>query len=281
MREIGVAEISRAVSRLCIEANTTPRPDVLAALKRAAADEESEIGRDVIDQILANAELAASEKIPICQDTGYVTVFLEVGSGVRLVGGELAEAIDEGVRQGYRAGNLRKSVVTDVCFARTNTGDNTPAIHHVEIVAGDHVRVTVMPKGAGSDNAGALTMLKVSEGLPVAEQFAVAAVEAAGPDACPPVVVGIGIGSSFDGVGLLAKRALLREVGSQNPDPRLAEVERRILERINGSGIGPGGTGGRVTALGIAVETAPCHMASFPVAVNVSCHVLRSASAEL
>jgi len=172
VREIGVAEISRAVSRLCIEANTTPRPDVLAALKRAATDEESEIGRDVIDQILANAELAASEKIPICQDTGYVTVFLEVGSGARLVGGELAEAIDEGVRQGYRAGNLRKSIVTDVCFARTNTGDNTPAFHHVNIVEGESVRISVMPKGAGSDNAGALAMLKVSEGLRVAEQFA-------------------------------------------------------------------------------------------------------------
>lgn len=281
MREIHVDEVCRAVSRLCIEANTTPRPDVLAALKRAAADEESEIGRDVIDQILANAELAAGEKIPICQDTGYVTVFLEVGRGVCFVGGELAEAIDEGVRQGYRAGNLRKSVVTDVCFARTNTGDNTPAIHHVDIVAGEGVRVTVMPKGAGSDNAGALAMLKVSEGLPVAEQFAAAAVEAASPDACPPVVVGIGIGSSFDGVALLAKKALLREVGSQNPDARLADVERRILERVNASGIGPGGTGGRVTALGVSVETAPCHMASFPVAVNVSCHVLRSASAEL
>lgn len=281
MREVDVAEVARVVSRLCIEANTSLRPDVLAALQRAARDEESEIGRDVLEQMLANAEIASREAVPICQDTGYVTVFLQLGREVRLAGGELSEAIDEGVRQGYAAGHLRKSIVTDVCFERTNTGDNTPAIHHIAIVPGEGLRITVMPKGAGSDNAGAVTMLKVSEGLPIAEEFVVAAVEATGADTCPPLIVGVGIGSSFDGVALLAKKALLRTVGFLSTDPRLAEVERRVLGKINDSGIGPAGLGGRITALGVAIETAPCHMASLPVAVNVSCHVLRSASAEL
>jgi len=281
VRQLDVAELTSAVSRLCIEANTTVRPDVLRALRAAAQAEESEIGRDVVDQILANAEIAAAESIPMCQDTGYVTVFLELGRDVHLVGGVLREAIDEGIRRGYTEGSMRASMVTDVCFERSNTGDNTPGLLHTEIVSGERVRVTVMPKGAGSDNAGALAMLKVSEGLRVAEEFAVCSVEAGAPDACPPVVVGIGIGSSFDGVALLAKKALLRPIGRPNGDARLAEAERRILSKINASGIGPGGTGGRVTALGVSIETAPCHMASFPIAVNISCHVLRSATAEL
>ncbi len=281
MRELDAARIVRAVSELCIQANISLRPDVLEALRGAARREESQIGQDVIEQILANAEIAAEQHIPICQDTGYVTVFLELGQEIAVVGGELVEAVDEGVRQGYAAGNLRKSVVTDVCFARTNTGDNTPSSVHVTIASGDKLRITVMPKGGGSDNAGSLTMLKVSEGLRVAEDFVVYSVEAAGADACPPVVVGVGIGSTFDGVGLLAKKALLRPVGSSSEDVRLAEVEERILRKINESGIGPAGAGGRVTALGVSIETAPCHMASFPVAVNISCHVLRSASAEL
>lgn len=281
MRDVDVRDVSRVVSGLCVEANTAIRADVLEALRLAAEKEESEIGRDVIEQLLANAQIAAAEHVPMCQDTGYVSVFLSVGQEVRFVGGGLTEAIDEGVRRGHLDGYLRASIVDDVCFDRRNTGDNTPAMLHTEIVTGDRLRVSVMPKGAGSDNAGALTMLKVSEGLKVAEEFAVCSVEAGGPEACPPVVVGIGIGSSFDGVGLLAKKALLRTVGSKNEDPRLAEVERRILTKINESGIGPGGMGGRVTALGVAIETAPCHMASFPVAVNISCHVLRSASAEL
>lgn len=281
MREVDVAQLVRAVSRLCIEANTQLRPDVLAALRGAALEEESEIGRDAIDQMLANAEIASSERIPICQDTGYATVFVELGQDVCLVGGDYADAVEEGVRQGYSAGNLRASIVRDVCFERVNTGDNTPPIVHTELVPGDTLRVTVVPKGAGSDNASALTMLKVSEGLRVAEDFAVHSVEAAGPDSCPPLIVGVGIGSSHDAVGLLAKKTLLRPVGSPHPDERIAAVERRILRKVNASGIGPAGLGGRVTALAVHVETAPCHMASFPVAVNISCHVLRSASAEL
>lgn len=281
MREVDVAELTRAVSRLCIEANTRLRPDVLGALEAAARREESELGRDVIDQILANAETAAVSGIAICQDTGYVTVFLELGQEVRLVGGALSDAIDEGVRHGHSAGSLRSSIVDDVCFERTNTGDNTPAIVHTEIVPGDAVRVTVMPKGAGSDNASVLTMLKVSEGLRVAEEFVTYSVEAAGADACPPVVVGVGIGGSFDSVGLLAKKALLRPVGKPSDDPRLAKVEERLTTALNDSGIGPAGIGGRVTALGVSIETAPCHMASFPVAVNISCHVLRSAATQL
>lgn len=281
MREVDVADLTRAVSALSIESNVTLRPDVSRALGEAARIEESEIGRDVIEQILSNAEIAARDRIPMCQDTGYVTVFLDVGQDVRFVGGSVTAAVDEGVRQGYQAGNLRASMVTDVCFARTNTKDNTPAVLHAQIVPGDRVGVTVMPKGAGSDNAGALTMLKVSEGLRVAEEFVVYSVEATAADACPPLVVGVGIGSSLDGVALLAKKALLRPVDSTSSDPRLAAVERRILEKINDSGIGPAGAGGRVTALGVNIETAPCHMASFPVAVNISCHVLRSASTEL
>ncbi|RJQ54475.1 MAG: fumarate hydratase [Actinobacteria bacterium] len=282
MRDVHLADLTELVSRLSIESNINLREDVRCALEGAVESERSERGREVIEQILQNARAAERERIPLCQDTGYVTAFLEIGREIRIVGASsLREAVDEGVRRGYERGNLRASVVDDVCFERTNTGDNTPAAIHVELVEGDGFSVTMFPKGAGSDNASRLGMLGVAEGVDGAESFVADAVVASAANACPPVIVGVGIGSSFDGVALLAKKALLRTVGRSHPDARVAGLERRVLERVNRSGVGPGGLGGTVTALAVHVETAPCHMASFPVAVNLSCHVLRSASGRL
>ncbi len=281
MREVDAADVSRLISELCVTANLVLRPDVRRALQRALSIEKSPRGREVLAQILENAEVAERERLPLCQDTGYFTVFIEMGKEVHLAGGGLQEAADEGVRRAQSEAKLRASVVNDVCFSRANTGDNTPAQLHLRLVEGEEFSVTVMPKGGGSDNASRVAMLPVSDGLEGVERFVLETIRASAADACPPVVVGVGVGSGFDGVGLLAKEALLRSVGEANPDPRLAEVEERLLNASNSSGIGPGGLGGNVTSLAVHIETAPCHMASLPVAVNLSCHVLRSARASL
>ena len=228
----------------------------------------------MLDQIIENFEIAEKEEVPICQDTGMACVFLEIGQEVHITGGALQEAVDEGVRRGYEKGYLRKSVVKDP-IRRGNTGDNTPAMLYTEIVPGDRIRITVAPKGFGSENMSAVRMLKPSAGLPGIEDFILEAVETAGPNPCPPVVVGVGIGGTFDKAALLAKKALMRPLNTSHPDPFYAKLERELLEKINAFGIGPQGFGGRTTALGLNIETMPTHIAGMPCAVNMSCHVTR------
>jgi fumarate hydratase subunit alpha len=274
MREIQAGKVTEVVRRLCMEANYFLGEDVEAALRGAMATEESPVGRDVLAQILENARLARVEQCPICQDTGAAVVFVELGQDVHVTGDDFAAAINEGVRQGYRDGYLRKSMCHPV--ARKNTGDNTPAVIYTEIVPGDRIRLTVVPKGGGSENMSQVKMLTPAAGVKGVRDFAVKAVVDAGPNPCPPVVVGVGVGGgTFDQVALLAKKALLREVGRSNPDPELARLEADILDGINRSGVGPQGLGGRTTALWVAVEMLPCHIASFPAAVNINCHVAR------
>jgi fumarate hydratase subunit alpha len=280
MREVAYADVVETVSRLAIEANTFLGEDVLRALERAAAREESPLGRQVLSEILENDRLAASERLPICQDTGAAVVFVEMGEEVSIKGGSLFDAIHAGVRKGYVEGYLRKSMVADP-LRRQNTKDNTPAIIHLELVPGDRLKITLLPKGGGAENMSRMTMLTPAHGAEGVKQFVLETVEKAGPNACPPVVVGVGIGGTFDTVGMLAKKALLRPVGSTHPDPFYAEMEEELLERINNLGIGPMGYGGRVTALAVHIEAAPCHIVSLPVAVNLQCHAARVKWAEL
>lgn len=281
LREISTREVTRVVKRLCIEANYSLREDVLGALREALRVEESLMGRKVLEWLVENARIAREEGIPICQDCGMVTVLLQLGQGVRIVGGGLRGAIDRGVREGYREGYLRKSVIEDPCFSRRNTGDNTPAIIYTEVIPGDGLKVTVVPKGAGSDNSSALKMLNPTDGASGVKTLVLETVKKAGANSCPPLVIGVGVGGSFDSVGLLSKKALLRPLDVANPDARIAQLEREILEEVNDLGIGPAGFGGRVTALSVSIETSPTHMASLPVAVNLGCHALRSAEAAL
>ncbi|HHY47913.1 MAG TPA: fumarate hydratase [Firmicutes bacterium] len=273
LREISVAEVTSTVKRLCISANSNVPRETIAALERALEIEESPVGREVLKQILENHRIAREEGVPACQDTGVAMVFVELGQDVHLVGGDLYEAINEGVRQGYKEGYLRKSMVNDPLFRRINTGDNTPAMIYVDIVPGTNLKITVAPKGGGAENMSGIAMLAPAAGVEGVKQFVVERVEKAGSNACPPVVVGVGIGGTFDRVALLAKRALLRPVGSHNPDPMYAELERELLVEINKLGIGPQGFGGRITALAVNIEYSPCHIASMPVAVNLNCHV--------
>lgn len=280
MREVAYADVVETVSRLAIEANTFLGEDVLRALEAAAAREESPLGRQVLAEILENDRLAASERLPICQDTGAAVVFVEMGEEVSIKGGSLFDAIHAGVRKGYVEGYLRKSMVVDP-LRRQNTKDNTPAIIHLELVPGDRLKITLLPKGGGAENMSRMTMLTPAHGAEGVKQFVLETVEKAGPNACPPVVVGVGIGGTFDTVGMLAKKALLRPVGSIHPDPFYAEMEKELLERINNLGIGPMGYGGRVTALAVHIEAAPCHIVSLPVAVNLQCHAARVKWAEL
>lgn len=275
LREISVDRVAEAVKRLCIESNVVMPTELTAVLEQALAREESPVGRSILGQILENHRIAAEEGIPACQDTGVVLVLLEIGQDVHLVGGDLSEAVNRGVRAGYIEGYLRKSVVKDPLFQRENSGDNTPAVTYVEIVPGNNIRITVVPKGAGAENASALRMLPPHAGLEGVKRFVVETVEAAGPDACPPYVVGVGIGGTFDRAPLLAKKALIRSLGARHDDPRYADLERELLDEVNRLGIGPQGLGGRVTALDVHVEIAPCHIASLPVAVNLGCHVNR------
>jgi len=280
MKEIDVNQVTDVVERLCIEANVYLNGDIRKFLTDAERLEESESGRSVLHSLLRNAEIAESEGMAICQDTGMAIVFVTVGQDVRITGGSLTGAINEGVRRGYRKGYLRCSVVGDPII-RKNTGDNTPAVIHYDIVEGDELRIDVVPKGFGSENMSALKMLKPSDGIEGIRRFVVDTVSNAGPNPCPPVIVGVGIGGSMEQCALLAKKALLRPVGSRNPQKHIAEIEEQLLHEINCLGIGPAGLGGRVTALGVMVEVYPTHIAGLPVAVNMSCHATRHRSAVL
>ena len=274
MREIQAQQITDVVERLCIEANEQLPEDIKNAIHRCRACEDWEIAQGVLDQIITNFEIAGEEKVPICQDTGMACVFLEIGQDVHITGGDLREAVDEGVRRGYDKGYLRKSVVRDP-VRRGNTGDNTPAMLYTEIVPGEQIKVTVGPKGFGSENMSAIRMFKPSAGIEGIKDFILKTVENAGPNPCPPMVVGVGIGGTFDKCALLAKKALMRSTEERNPDPYYAALEEEMLEKINQLGIGPQGFGGRTTALALNIETMPTHIAGMPCAVNINCHVTR------
>lgn len=280
MREIERKTVSDTIRNLCIETNTRLPEDHLKALRRALGEEESELGREVLEQLLENAEVAREGCVAFCQDTGYAVFFVEVGSKVRFTGGDIGAAIDEGVRRGYEEGYLRKSIVKSP-VERTNTGDNTPAIVYYDLVPGDGLKITMLVKGAGCDNMSALKMLTPADGPEAMKKFVVETIENAGPNASPPVTVGVGIGGPFEKAAQLAKKALTRPSGRPNPDPRLAKLEEEILEEINATGIGPAGYGGRVTALAVHIESFPTHIAAFPVAVNLDCHSHRTRSVQL
>ena len=271
MRELNAAAITDAVARMCIQANTVLPEDVKAAIAAARQAEDWPVAQDVLDRIIENYSIG--QGIPICQDTGMACVFLKVGQEVHITG-DLTAAVNEGVRRGYAEGYLRKSVVRDP-LDRVNTGDNTPAMVYTELVPGDRVEITVAPKGFGSENMSRIAMLKPSDGLEGVKRFIVDAVEQAGPNPCPPIVVGVGIGGTFDKCALLAKQALLRPLGSHNDNPFYAALEDELLERINSLGIGPQGFGGHTTALAVNIETLPTHIAGLPCAVNINCHVTR------
>ena len=274
MREIQAQQITDVVERLCIEANEQLPEDIKNAIHRCRACEDWEIAQGVLDQIITNFEIAGEERVPICQDTGMACVFLEIGQDVHITGGDLREAVDEGVRRGYDKGYLRKSVVRDP-VRRGNTGDNTPAMLYTEIVPGEQIKVTVGPKGFGSENMSAIRMFKPSAGIEGIKDFILETVENAGPNPCPPMVVGVGIGGTFDKCALLAKKALMRSTEERNPDPYYAALEEEMLEKINQLGIGPQGFGGRTTALALNIETMPTHIAGMPCAININCHVTR------
>ena len=274
IRTVEVEEITENIREMCIEANHFLAPDMGRALSRAAASEKSPLGRQILGQLEENLEIAAEEMIPICQDTGMAVVFIEAGQDVHLKGGSLEDAVNEGVRRGYVEGFLRKSVVKDPLI-RENTKDNTPAVIHTKIVPGSQIKVTVAPKGFGSENMSRIFMLKPAEGVEGVKNAVLTAVKDAGPNACPPMVVGVGIGGTFEKCALMAKEALTRDVGSCSPVPYVKEMEEELLDKINGLGIGPGGLGGTTTALAVNINTYPTHIAGLPVAVNICCHVNR------
>lgn len=274
MRELEAGLITETVARLCIEANTLLPEDVKSCIAARKQEESWPPAKDILCRLEENYRIAEKENIPICQDTGVACVFLEIGQEVHISGGDLAAAINEGVRRGYAEGYLRKSVVKDP-LDRVNTGDNTPAMIYYEIVPGDRVKLTVAPKGFGSENMSQIKMLRPSDGIKGVKEFVLKAVEEAGPNPCPPIVVGVGIGGTFDKAALLAKKALLRKTGKKNENPLYASLEEELLERINSLGIGPQGFGGRTTALSVAIEYFPTHIAGLPVAVNINCHVAR------
>lgn len=274
LRRINAGKITKAVKKLFIEANTVLGEDVVESLQQALVREESETGKQVLQKIIENAGIARRKKMPICQDTGLAVVFVELGEDVHVTGGPLHAAIEEGVRQAYAEGFLRKSVCDPL--TRKNTTDNLPAIIHVDAVSGDRLKIIAMPKGGGSENCSAAKMLTPSAGIEGIKKFVMQTVEAAGANPCPPIIVGVGIGGSLEQACIMAKKALLRPVGEANRiDERMEQTEKELLESINNLGIGPGGLGGRVTALAVNVEMMPCHIASLPVAVNIQCHVAR------
>lgn len=279
MREINISQITTAIRDLCIKANTHLGEDVLEAFNKAIELEVSPTGKDILEKLLENARIAREEEIPICQDTGFAVVFVELGQEVHLVGGDLKEAINEGVRQGYQEGYLRKSICHP--FTRKNTGDNTPAVIHLDIVPGERVRLIVAPKGGGSENMSRVTMLTPAVGMEGVKDFVVQRVKESGANPCPPIIVGVGIGGTFETAALLAKRALLRPLGSQNPNTELASLEAELYEEINALGIGPQGLGGRITSLAVHVAMMESHIASLPVAVNIQCHAARHKEIEL
>ena len=273
MREIDLKLITEKVRELCMTSNTDLGEDVLQAFNRAMEKEESPLGIEILKELKENARIAKDEDVPICQDTGFAVVFIELGQDVHLIGGDLKEAVFEGVRQGYRDGYLRTSICHP--FTRANTGDNTPAVIHTEVVPGEKVKITVAPKGGGSENMSRVVMLTPSDGIEGIKRYVVQRVKESGSNPCPPTIVGVGIGGTFEQTALLAKKSLLRPLGSKNPDPELEKLELEILDEINKLGIGPQGLGGRTTSLAVHILMMPCHIASFPLAVNIQCHVQR------
>lgn len=280
MRVIRYEDIAAKVKELCLDANCNLPMDVWEALVEAQKKEESPIGQNVLDAILANAQIAREKKMPLCQDTGMVVVFAEVGQDVRIEGGLLSDAVNEGVREAYQEGYFRMSVVGDP-IKRVNTKDNTPAVLHVSLVAGDQLRLIVAPKGFGSENMSRLKMLKPADGVQGIKDFVVKAVSEAGGNPCPPIIIGVGIGGTMEKAALLAKQAVLRQIGSKHPEPHVAQLEEELLELVNKTGVGPQGFGGTQTALALFVETYPTHIAGLPVAVNINCHVARHVEAVL
>ena len=274
MREVSTDEITKNIKEMCIEANYILSDDVKNKIINSAAVENSEIGKKILSQLEENMEIAEREQIPICQDTGMAVVFIKIGQEVHITGGSLEDAINQGVREGYTEGYLRKSVVKDPLI-RENTKDNTPAIIHYEIIPGDKVEITVAPKGFGSENMSRVCMLKPADGIEGVKNAVIETVKLAGPNACPPVVVGVGIGGTFEKCALLAKKALTRDINSESSIEYVAELENELLDEINNLNIGPGGLGGKITALGVNIETYPTHIAGLPVAINMCCHVNR------
>ena len=281
VRDFDVREITAAVKDMCITANYDLPRDVYDALVAAREAEDSPVGREILGQLVENADIAAAERVPLCQDTGFAVIFADVGQDVHLVGGHFEDAVNEGVRRGYGDGYLRKSVAEEPAQARRNTKDNTPAIIHTSIVPGDRVRLTMMAKGGGAENMSSLNMLKPSQGWDGMVTAVVETVSRAGSNPCPPVIIGVGIGGTIDMVTVLAKKALLRDLGSTHSDSRIAAMEDELLEKINGLGIGPQGLGGSTTALDVFIEEMPSHIASMPMAVNVQCHAQRHKTVEL
>jgi fumarate hydratase subunit alpha len=281
VRTIAAAEVTSLVARLYQEANRSLPEDVLASLEAAIMREESQTGREVLETLVANAAIAARERVPLCQDTGVAVVFVELGQDAHIEGVKLEEAVDAGIRQAVSDGYLRASVVADPLGDRTNTGDNTPAMLHVDLVAGSAIKISVLPKGAGSENMSRLSMLKPHAGPAGLIDFTVETVERAGASACPPIFLGIGVGGTMDQAALLSKKALLRPAGADGATQALAGLEQEVLERVNALGIGPAGFGGSVTCLGVAIEEKPCHIASLPVAVNIQCNSARRATGVL
>ena len=280
MREIHVSEITKVVKELCIESNYYLSKDVKEALQKAKENETWELAENILDKIILNSNIAKNEDMPICQDTGMACVFMEIGQDVHIIGGLLEDAINEGVRQGYDEGFLRKSVVKDP-LDRVNTNDNTPAIIYYDIVQGDKIKITVSPKGFGSENMSRIKMLKPSDGLKGVKDFIIETVMLAGPNPCPPIVFGVGIGGTFDKAAYLAKKALIRPLDKRNSKEFYSNLEEELLEAINKLGIGPQGFGGKTTALGVNIETYPTHIAGLPVAVNINCHVTRHKEREI
>lgn len=274
MRIIRTEEIIKHVKEMCVEANHFLSPDMEQAVKEAAVSEKSEVGKHILEKLCENMKIAGEDMIPVCQDTGMAVVFMEVGQEIHFEGGYLEDAVNEGVRQGYREGYLRKSVVGDPLI-RENTKDNTPAVIHCRIVPGDQVKITVAPKGFGSENMSRVFMLKPADGVEGVKQAVMTAVREAGPNACPPMVVGVGVGGTFEKCAILAKQALIRPVQEFSEIQYVRELEQELLEKVNQTGIGPGGLGGTVTALAVHIDTYPTHIAGLPVAVNICCHVNR------
>ncbi len=279
MREVSVQRITEAVRDLAIKANTELGDDVLRAFEQALEKEESPTGKEILRRLIENAKIARQERIPMCQDTGFAVVFVEIGQDVRIIGGSLKDAITEGVRRGYEEGYLRKSICH--CITRKNTGDNTPPVIHFDVVPGSTLKIVLAPKGGGSENMSRVTMLTPAVGMEGVRDFVVQRVRESGPNPCPPTIVGVGIGGTFEQAAILAKKSLLRPLGSRHPDPTLAALEEEWLERINRLGIGPQGLGGRITSLALHIEMMPCHIASLPVAVNIQCHAARHKEVEL
>lgn len=278
MRKINVDQIREIVKNLCIEACTKANESLIASFLSSKEKEESEVGKAIFDQLLENVEIARTEATPICQDTGFAVVFMEIGQEVMFTGGLLSEAVNQGVAQGYKEGYLRKSIIKDPITNPVNTQDNTPAILHTELTAGDQVKIRFMPKGGGSENMSRIKMMKPADGVEGIKDFVVETVKIAGGNPCPPIFVGVGVGGTFDYVAYLAKKALLRPIGQRNKDPQIAEYERNWLRAVNDLGIGPAGLGGRITAIDLFIEVFPRHIATYPAAVNIQCHANREKS---